>query len=215
MRNKALIYVIFLVLIAWLQMEQQQNASASNPGVNAIPEEAIRLRILAHDDSPEEQILKRKVRDAVNQEIRTLVEGLSEKEEARKTIDDNLSNLENIVQEVINNSGSSHSFSIALKDQVEFPTRIYGPLVYPAGNYEALVVSIGEGEGENWWCVLFPPLCFISTDDEEDPAQNEKGYVDNNSKTVDSVEKNQDKVDEEKEYSFFVVEKWNEWFGKS
>ncbi|SDI61874.1 stage II sporulation protein R [Alteribacillus bidgolensis] len=212
MRNKALIYVIFLVLIAWLQMEQQQNTSASDPGIDTIPEEAIRLRILAHDDSPEEQLLKRKVRDAVNQEIRTLVEGLSEKEEARKTINDNLSNLETIVKDVINTSGSSHTFSIALKDQVEFPTRIYGPLVYPAGTYEALVVSIGEGEGENWWCVLFPPLCFISAEEEDVEKQDET--VDKNS-NEEVVEKDPHSVDNEKEYSFFIVEKWNQWFGKS
>ncbi|SDI04500.1 stage II sporulation protein R [Alteribacillus persepolensis] len=214
MKNKALIYVIFLVLIAWLHMEQQQNASASNPSIDTIPEEAIRLRILAHDDSPKEQLLKREVRDAVNAEVRQLMEGVTEKEEARGVMEANVDAIEKVVRNVIADHHLSHTFTIGLKEQVEFPTRIYGPLVYPAGEYEALVVSIGEGKGENWWCVLFPPLCFLSANEEED-VENNTEPVENIDAEEGFVDKNDDSVENEKEYSFFIVEKWNKWFGKS
>ncbi|MFB5662757.1 stage II sporulation protein R [Alteribacillus sp. HJP-4] len=200
MRSKALIYVIFLVLISWLHMEQQQNAAASSGIAEVIPEEAVRLRILAHDDSPAEQLIKREVRDEVNAEIRTIVSDLSTKEEARARIAAHVPELERITASVLQKNNASHSFTIQLKENVEFPTRVYGPLVYPAGTYEALVVTIGEGEGENWWCVLFPPLCFIPADEK---AEAEEESVDNNSDTVDK----------DSAYTFFVVEKWKEWFG--
>ncbi|WP_185819732.1 stage II sporulation protein R [Salibacterium salarium] len=214
MRNKALIYVIFLVLLAWLQMEQQQNATASDTGVQAIPEEAIRLRILAHDNSPGEQLVKTEVRDAVNAEIRSLVNELDEKDEARETINQSIPELESIVQDVLNaHDKSSRTFSINLKSQVEFPTRIYGPLVYPAGTYEALVISIGKGEGENWWCVLFPPLCFIPAEENKESVEKKDVSVDNSTENNGSVDKSEEDVEGSSEYTFFVVEKWNKWFG--
>ncbi|RSL28931.1 stage II sporulation protein R [Salibacterium salarium] len=216
MRNKALIYVIFLVLISWLQMEQQQNATASDTGVQAIPEEAIRLRILAHDNSPEEQLVKTEVRDAVNIEIRSLVEELNEKDKARETIKQSLPELEKIVQDVLEtNDMDARTFSIDLKSQVEFPTRIYGPLVYPAGTYEALVISIGEGEGENWWCVLFPPLCFIPAEENEETVENEANSVDKSTENKGEMEQEEENVEESREYTFFIVEKWNKWFGSN
>ncbi|WP_026701832.1 stage II sporulation protein R [Salibacterium aidingense] len=213
MRYKALIYLFFLVLISWLQMEQQQNAAASNTGVQAIPEEAIRLRILAHDNSPEEQLIKTEVRDAVNVKIRSLVEEVKEKEEARSTIRSALPELEGIIREVLeDHDRASRSFSIDLKTDVEFPTRIYGPLVYPAGSYEALVISIGKAEGANWWCVLFPPLCFLSAEDGEG-VENSAPSVEKPEEKQEDVENPESSVEENGEYSFFIVEKWNSWFG--
>ncbi|WP_240376176.1 stage II sporulation protein R [Bacillus piscicola] len=207
MRNKkALFYIIFLMVLVFIQMEQQQEASASISQNNVIPDEAIRLRILAHDDSPGEQLLKREVRDAVNEEIRGLVAELDNKKEARTAISEAGPTLETIVQETLDRLDSGHDFSLKLATDVEFPTRIYGPLIYPAGSYEALVITIGEGEGANWWCVLFPPLCFI-------PADNEAQAVDNQVDKAENVEKNAASVDDTPKHSFFIVEKWKDWFG--
>ncbi|SFE61601.1 stage II sporulation protein R [Alteribacillus iranensis] len=208
MKNvKALFYILFFMTLVILHIEQQQEASASISHQDMIPEDAIRLRILAHDDSPGEQLLKREVRDAVTEEIRVLVQDLQSREEARERMRKNMDHIEEVIQNVLEENLSDHTFTLQLKEDVTFPTRMYGPIVYPAGTYEALVVSIGEGEGENWWCVLFPPLCFIPAEEEEtEPEKTE------NQQHVDNSKEN---VDEEEVYSFFVVEKWKDWFGSN
>lgn len=190
--NLALLYVLFFSVMIWLQIEQNQYVDASRMEEQVIPEEAIRLRILAHDDSLKEQMIKTKVRDAINAELRSVVGYIDEKKIARKEITEAIPKLEKIVDEVLAEHDVTHDVSLSLKKEVEFPTRIYGPLIYPQGMYEALVVTIGEGKGQNWWCVLFPALCFIETDTEEE----EKA------------------VDEKEKYTFFIVEKWKDWFGK-
>ncbi|SFQ01881.1 stage II sporulation protein R [Salibacterium halotolerans] len=211
MPKKALIYVLFLVLISWLQMEQQQNAAASDAGIQTIPEEAVRLRILAHNNSPEEQLVKTEVRDAVNQQLQDEMTSELNKEEALTKLQRSLPGLKETVQSILDDHGlEKRGFSIAVKSDVDFPTRIYGPIVYPAGEYEALVVTIGKGEGDNWWCVLFPPLCFISSGDSVDKSSNS---VEKEDVSRENVEKSGDSVDEKEEYRFFVVEKWNSWFG--
>lgn len=189
--NLALIYVLFLSIIIWLQLEQQQYVHALQMG-EVIPDEAIRLRILAHDNSLKEQMIKADIRDAINEEVRQAVGHVQEKEAARKEIKKLIPTLEKVSNDVLKSHRASHDVSIALKEDVQFPTRVYGPIVYPQGTYEALVITIGDGKGENWWCVLFPALCFIETDQEKD---------------VDTVDKNG-------KYTFFIVEKWKEWFGK-
>jgi len=81
-------------------------------------------------------------------------------EEARQVIRDHISEVEVAVQEVMEQEGKVQDFSVKF-DRVDFPTKLYGPYLYPAGEYEALLITIGEGKGANWWCVLFPPLCFL------------------------------------------------------
>lgn len=125
-----------------------------------IPDQAIRLRILANSDRPEDQWLKQKVRDEVIGEISTWADKPRTMAEARKMVKQNMPHFEKIVQQTINRYGYNHSFHVDF-GMVPFPTKLYGTQVYPAGDYEALRITIGSGEGENWWCVLFPPLCFI------------------------------------------------------
>jgi stage II sporulation protein R len=81
-------------------------------------------------------------------------------EEARETIRKKLPELQGIVTSVLASRGFSYD-STAELGLVDFPTKMYGNEVYPAGQYEALLITIGEGKGQNWWCVLFPPLCFV------------------------------------------------------
>ena len=83
--------------------------------------------------------------------------------QTRGIIKENLVNIEKIAREVISENGSSYRVKVSLED-VLFPTKNYGSITLPAGTYEALRIVIGEGQGANWWCVLFPPLCFIDVD---------------------------------------------------
>lgn len=125
-----------------------------------IPQESIRLRILANSDSPSDQLIKRVVRDEVVAAMNGWAAGLQSVEEARSTIEARMPELERIVADTLASRGFAYDSSAQL-GLVEFPTKMYGSKVYPAGQYEALLITIGEGKGQNWWCVLFPPLCFI------------------------------------------------------
>lgn len=126
-----------------------------------IPKEAIRLRILANSNTGYDQGLKRKIRDNVNQEINRWVADLTTLEEGRKVIKSHLGDIEQIVADTLVEEKSNQSYQVEFNEQVSFPTKLYGNFVYPAGDYEAILITLGEGMGANWWCVLFPPLCFL------------------------------------------------------
>lgn len=126
-----------------------------------IPDDAIRLRILANSDSSKDQEIKRRVRDALNEEIASWVEDIDDIEKARALIADKTEEIESIVADTLSKYNAEQAFTVKYNDEVQFPTKIYGSYLYPAGEYEAVLITLGEGEGSNWWCVLFPPLCFL------------------------------------------------------
>jgi len=125
-----------------------------------IPQEAIRLRILANSDELEDQWLKRKVRDRIIHEIKRWEQKPKSVAEARQLIKQKLPVFQRISEQTIAAYGYHYPVKVDF-GKVSFPTKLYGDQVYPAGKYEALRITIGKGEGGNWWCVLFPPLCFI------------------------------------------------------
>lgn len=158
-QTQAIIFMLLILIGANLiQIFDRAIAEAEGPVV--IPDEAIRLRILANSDSNEDQALKRKVRDAVNAEITKWVEDLTSIEAARTLIDNRVPEIEKITYQVLEQEGSNQKVHVDF-DNVNFPTKIYGNFIYPAGQYEAILISLGNAEGANWWCVLFPPLCFL------------------------------------------------------
>ncbi len=136
------------------------NSSNATGEYQVIPDDSIRLRILANSNSDADQQIKREIRDRVNAEITEWVMTLEDIHTARDVIEGNLINIEQIVQEVLQENGANQSFDVTFGD-VQFPSKVYGNQVYPAGVYEAVLITLGEGEGDNWWCVLFPPLCFL------------------------------------------------------
>lgn len=168
-----IIMVIMVLVMSW---EAQKTDAAVVQG--GIPEEAIRLRILANSDSPSDQLVKRIVRDEVVKAMNSWATGDQTIEQARATIGARLPELQGIVADVLASRGFSYG-STAELGMVDFPTKMYGSKVYPAGEYEALLITIGEGKGQNWWCVLFPPLCFVDAATGEasaastEPADNE------------------------------------------
>lgn len=125
-----------------------------------VADKLIRLHVVANSDSMEDQELKRKVRDEVIKQIAPKFEGLKDISEVRKVIASNLALIESIAREVIQQNNKLYGAK-AVMGSYDFPTKIYGNLTLPAGNYQALKVVLGKGEGQNWWCVMFPPLCFI------------------------------------------------------
>ena len=150
-----------------------------------IPDEAIRLRILANSDNEKDQEVKRAIRDAVNAEITKWVEDLTSIDDARELINHNCRSWRKSRGKNLQTGTWMYSVEIDF-GHVQFPTKLYGQFLYPAGTYEAIMITLGEGSGANWWCVLFPPLCFLDFSNslavnsgfEEDPVENVDKPVD-------------------------------------
>lgn len=119
----------------------------------------IRLHVIANSDSVSDQRLKLKVRDAVIAYMDDQEE-LSTVKETRQHLDDNLDRLEAIANGVIAAEGYDYTAKADLGVRY-IPEKTYGDMTFPAGNYEALNITLGKGDGQNWWCVLFPPLCLL------------------------------------------------------
>ncbi|OAX46278.1 hypothetical protein gpAD87_27650 [Paenibacillus sp. AD87] len=157
-QNGLIIVCLMMIIMMW---EGQKTDAAV--AATAIPEQSIRLRILANSDAAGDQLVKREIRDAVVAQMNgwvTELENPQSLEEARGVIRQHLSEIEDRVGEELANRGLTYSYQVEL-GVVPFPTKLYGGTVYPAGDYEAVRITLGKGEGQNWWCVLFPPLCFI------------------------------------------------------
>ncbi|MFA9560613.1 stage II sporulation protein R [Evansella sp. AB-rgal1] len=194
MNHRIKIYLLAALSILILSWESQVVLpSAFATTENGIPEESIRLRILANSNSPIDQSVKRDIRDEINAQITQWVEHIASVEDARDLIDSNMDVLYDIVEEQLKQAGSKESFDVSLQE-TNFPTKLYGNRLYPAGEYEAVLVSIGDGRGDNWWCVLFPPLCFLDFSNGDAVAHESEANDDN------------EEEEEEVEVAFFLVE---------
>ncbi|MEZ2651662.1 stage II sporulation protein R [Bacillus wiedmannii] len=216
MKKQVIAYLLLLLIGAQLLVQfGYMKADAKGPSV--IPKEAVRLRILANSDSDKDQALKRKVRDEVKAQIDGWVADLTSFEEARKVIQSHIPEIEKTVANTLKKEGSKDSFQVKFSKNVKFPTKVYGNFIYPAGEYEAVLITIGEGEGANWWCVLFPPMCFLDFSSgtavrkEEHVVKAEfpeEGEVkEQDEEVVDVPEKKEDKVEEKKAVKQEVAKK--------
>lgn len=120
----------------------------------------VRLHVLANSDTAEDQALKRKVRDAVVSYMKPYMLTSANRTEAEKILAAHLPAIQEIARDVVRDNGFDYPVQVELGKH-PFPTKTYGNLSLPAGNYQAVRVLIGKAEGQNWWCVLFPPLCFV------------------------------------------------------
>ena len=125
-----------------------------------LEEKIIRFHIRANSDKQEDQTLKLKIRDEILKEMGEKFKDTKDLNESRDIIKSNMKRMKVITENVISKEGEDYSVEITL-GQDDFPTRKYGNLVFPAGEYETLLITLGEGKGQNWWCVMFPPLCFV------------------------------------------------------
>ena len=133
-------------------------------------EKLIRFHVIANSDSEKDQALKLKVRDAVIDYLKPKLENSMSIEESERIIKGEYDNLEKISKNIILENGYNYNVEVGLQYS-NFPAKQYSSVVLPSGKYKALKVVIGEGKGKNWWCVMFPPLCFV---DEESGVIDEK-----------------------------------------
>ncbi|WP_077614196.1 stage II sporulation protein R [Caenibacillus caldisaponilyticus] len=154
------VFIGLLSLFLFLVFTHAGNLSKADNGNERIPDDAIRLRILANSNSAADQATKRAIRDAVKRDVDRWVRELTSAEAAKRVIRSHLDDVRRTVRETLSEKGVHESFTVTFGKAV-FPTKMYGGYVYPAGRYDALVITLGAGKGANWWCVLFPPLCFL------------------------------------------------------
>lgn len=122
----------------------------------------VRLHIIANSDSQFDQMVKLKVRDAIIAFMGPKLKNVENSKDAASVINQNRREMEEVARRVLLLSGVAYPVQVQF-GQFDFPVKSYGDSVYPAGKYNAVRILLGEAEGSNWWCVLFPPLCFIDT----------------------------------------------------
>ncbi len=135
-------------------------------GEEAIYNSVIRLHVIAASDSDSDQALKLKVRDAVLSGLSTLSEGCSSKSEAEEKLASQLDEIRAVALETLAAEGCDCQVSVSLGKE-KYPQKSYDGVCFPAGEYTSLRIVIGEGEGKNWWCVLFPQLCLAGAKNAE------------------------------------------------
>ena len=144
---------------------------------HALQEELIRLHVVADSDSEEDQALKLQVRDAVLHTIREGMAQAGDAQAARTYLLENLPKIQSAAKNCLRRLGCEDAVSVTLCKE-DFPKRIYDTFALPAGIYEALRITIGEGQGQNWWCVAFPALCVPAVSRDMETVAADAGFTD-------------------------------------
>ena len=177
--------------------------SQSNNIQQSIASKIIRFHVIANSDTQSDQALKLKVRDEVLKYISPKLSNSKSIAESRQILKENNNNILSIARKVIRERGYSYGVTSTLS-QFNFPIKTYGNITLPQGKYEAYRIIIGQGKGRNWWCVMFPPLCFVDiskgqasykkTEKEMKTVLNQKEYnsVDNGIENLNNNKKNND-----------------------
>ena len=149
------VLLLLLTLFIFVSALSYVNAVSTD-----IADSVFRLHVIANSDSEEDQSLKLKVRDELLSYMNTLAKDCTSKEEVVALAKEHQEEFKKIAEQVICDNGFSYPVNIQIGDS-DFPTKTYGDISLPAGTYDALRVQVGEAKGKNWWCVMFPPLCFV------------------------------------------------------
>lgn len=124
-----------------------------------IAQKVLRFHVIANSDSSEDQALKLAVRDAVGAQMAGVLADVEDRRECEQVVAAHMDEIKETARKVIAEQGYSYEVDAFVRD-VDFPVKTYGDYTFPAGTYEALEVVIGEGSGKNWWCVMYPNMCF-------------------------------------------------------
>ena len=153
----------------------------------ALGKNIIRLHVVGETNSVEDQEIKLMVKDAILDQLEQLLAEAKTKEESRLILMNNLDTIQNTAQNALNQSGVFSDVRISLKKEA-FPTRVYDTFTLPAGVYDSLRVVIGEGNGKNWWCVVFPSLCIPAVSEDVESVAASSGFSNELSKTITKEE---------------------------
>ncbi len=148
--------ILVFIYIALLSFNYSKAISSN------LSDSVFRLHIIANSDSSADQELKLKVRDKIIEYMNTLTSNSSDKKDVISMVNNHLDSFKEIALNTIKENGYNYDVNIEIGN-FHFPTKSYGDISFPAGNYDALKIEIDDAIGQNWWCVLFPPLCFVNS----------------------------------------------------
>ena len=199
------IFVILILLSLFILISAISYVDAVS---NNIADSVFRLHVIANSNSKEDQELKLKVRDELLSYMNIISKDSTSKQEAMQIANEHKEEFTQIAEKVIKENGYNYTVNVQI-GKADFPTKYYGDITLPAGTYDALKVQIGEANGQNWWCVMFPPLCFVdvSTGIVPDNSKQElKQSLDN--EEYDLISKTDDN---EISFKFKIVELFQNW----
>lgn len=153
--KRLLLLLVLLFAYTFICAFSYVNAVSTN-----IQDSVFRLHVIANSDSDEDQNLKYIVRDKVLEYINSISGNQSSKEDVINLANEHIDEIQKIAENTINENGYDYSVKLNIGN-FAFPTKTYGDISFPAGYYDALKIEIGKAQGQNWWCVMFPPLCFV------------------------------------------------------
>lgn len=157
MKVAAVIILCVILLGAVIMVAKTQTQS---------PEDTyLRIHIRANSNDAVDQSVKYKVKESIVEYMSPKLEGVANKKQAMKILGDNIAAMTKVADGVLSKNGYGYTSRVSIRKE-EFPVRTYGDLTLESGVYDALIIELGSGKGDNWWCVVFPPLCFVGEESE-------------------------------------------------
>ncbi|MDD2238342.1 MAG: stage II sporulation protein R [Bacilli bacterium] len=161
MKKALIILAILITLLVYSKSQANE--------VVIIPDNSLRFRVIANSNNVNDFIIKNKVKTVVEKELVTLLENAKDISETKEIIKENLPNINKTISNAIGKEDIDYDVKFGFN---YFPKKIFKGIIYNEGEYESLVITLGQGNGDNWWCVLFPPLCLL----EENPTSSDVEY---------------------------------------
>ncbi len=160
MKKKKSLFIILCMLTVFAagiaHATERKNADPLQP---AIAEKILRFHVLANSDASDDQKVKLQVRDAVGQMLEQKLENVSDRAQTEQVVQDHMDEIVETAENTLRKNGYTYGVRARLAN-VDFPVKTYGDYTFPAGKYRALQITLGKGKGHNWWCVLYPNMCF-------------------------------------------------------
>jgi stage II sporulation protein R len=175
-----------------LEKNNQDEDKIRTLNYDEVKDSLIRFHVIANSDNEEDQNLKLKVKNKVIDYLYPYLNDSQSLDESRQIIKDRMEEVKKLAEEVIKDNNYEYGIQVELSRE-NFPDKSYGNITLPQGNYEAFRIIIGDGQGRNWWCVMFPPLCFVDESKAEveyDKTENRMNSKKNNSNL--EIESNSD-----------------------
>ena len=159
MKNK--IYLIIIILLStYLIYSYKSTHTYATTLQESISEKILRFHVVANSDNEDDQALKLKVRDGILAYITPKLTNADSLTETIAIIENEITNIQNLALDIVSQEGYNYSINVAVTN-CYFPMKTYGDMILPPGEYQALKITIGEGVGHNWWCVMYPNICFV------------------------------------------------------
>ena len=164
---------VIIIFLASLSLITVYNKHKTKENIK-IPDSAIRFRVLANSNSPKDQKIKMEVKDKMQKELYSILKNTKSITEARSIINDNMNKMSQVLDDQMKDKEYSYKIDYGMHD---FPEKTYKGITYEAGMYESLLITLGKGEGDNFWCVLFPPMCLLEVEETNKTEVEYKSFI--------------------------------------